>query len=62
VGEAEDIAEGAGGLEQADVTGVEDVVAAIGEDDAFALVLPDSALRHEVWTRIDFGHGYTFSL
>ncbi len=61
-GEDQNIAESAGGFEQADMTGMEEVVAAIGEDDAFALVLPDGALRQEAGTRVDLGHGYTFSL
>lgn len=35
-GENEHVAEGTGGFKKADVAGVEDVVAAVGEDDGFA--------------------------
>lgn len=61
-GEDENVAESASGLEEADVAGVEDVVAAVGENNTLAFGLPQRPLRDEIRPGIKFGHGYTFSL
>ena len=61
-GENQHFAKRAGGFEQTDVPRMKDVVTAIGEDDALALLAPDGALLNEGGTREKLGHGYTFSL
>jgi len=54
--EDEDVAEGAGLFKGADVAGMEQVVAAVGEDDGFAFLFPAAALLDEFRAAVQSCH------
>ena len=52
----QDIAKIARLFEQADVAGMQQVVAAVGEDDCLALALPERTLLHQVRAAEECSH------